>query len=98
MDLSRVISAGILILDHDLNFNDTTASNNHQLYNGSNLYSAPFIIIIQTQIMTHRHTGYNLAWYVDVLKLRMDKNDLVFISIYSNLRERMTNKLTWMGN
>ena len=35
----------ILTQDHDLNFNDTTASNNHQLYNGSNLNSAPFVII-----------------------------------------------------
>ena len=37
----------ILTQDHDLNFNDTTASNNHQLYNGSNLNSAPFVIIQQ---------------------------------------------------
>ena len=42
----------ILILDHDLNSNDGTASNNHHPHNGSNLNSAPFVIIQHTQVRT----------------------------------------------
>ena len=38
-----------LILDHDLNSNDGTASNNHHPHNGSNLNSAPFVIIQHTR-------------------------------------------------
>ena len=49
----------ILTQDHDLNFNDTTASNNHQLYNGSNLNSAPFVII--QHYNTTQHSTSNTA-------------------------------------
>ena len=42
----------ILILDHDLNSNDGTASNNHHPHNGSNLNSAPFVIIQHTRVRT----------------------------------------------
>ena len=42
----------ILILVHDLNSNDGTASNNHHPHNGSNLNSAPFVISQHTRVRT----------------------------------------------
>lgn len=50
----------ILILDHDLNSNDGTASNNHHPHNGSNLNSAPFVIIKHTRDCQNKPSSFSV--------------------------------------